>query len=440
MTRILSKISIGLQAVLFVACCFQECASLNIKPNHRANPHSIGRSVHRKPQISTLSSSQELRVQTLSFGYENDPQEMSLQTFSMGVTGNATEPGHTLGSIVPPSTPTMGKVHTNMSMVEKIQLGTFLGCAVSAFLAIVLKSSPGSWRFFLAGGLCAAISHTIPTPVDVVKTRKQVDPALTDKSFLETGRYIVKEEGFSALWAGLGPTTFGYLLEGAIKFGVYEVLKPALKFSLTRIASMSTSLAFLNSQIIAFILSGIISGLAASFVLCPMETLRIRLVAEPNYTSGNWIKGGFKILRREGVHGFTKGIKPMILKQVPYTVTKNVSFDLFTKFFYTSLLASGVATVSNGMKFAIPLMSAVIASVLSSLTSQPGDTILSLACAHDGDYKTRDISRNIIRDRGIAGFFVGTNTRLLHVGITVTIQLLIYDFVKRLCGIAATGL
>lgn len=169
MTRILGKISIGLQAVLFVACCFQECASLNIKPNHRANPHSIGRSVHRKPQISTLSSSQELRVQTLSFGYENDPQEMSLQTFSMGVTGNATEPGQTLGSIVPPSTPTMGKVHTNMSMVEKIQLGTFLGCAVSAFLAIVLKSSPGSWRFFLAGGLCAAISHTIPTPVDVVK-------------------------------------------------------------------------------------------------------------------------------------------------------------------------------------------------------------------------------------------------------------------------------
>lgn len=268
-----------------------------------------------------------------------------------------------------------------------------------------------------------------------------MDPALTDKSFLETGRYIVKEEGFSALWAGLGPTTFGYLLEGAIKFGVYEVLKPALKYSLARIASVSTSLAFLNSQFIAFVLSGVLSGLAASFVLCPMETLRIRLVAEPNYTSGNWIKGGFKIMRREGIHGFTKGMKPMILKQVPYTVTKNVSFDLFTKFFYTSLLASGVATVSNGMKFAIPLVSAVIASVLSSLTSQPGDTILSLACAHDGDYKTRDISRNIMQgDRGIAGFFVGTKTRLLHVGIIVTIQLLIYDYVKRLCGIAATGL
>ena len=171
MTRLLSKISIGLQAALIISSCFQQCASLNIKRNHRANPPSIGRSVPQKPQISTLSSSQELRVQTLNFGYENDPQEMGLQPFAVGVTGNSTEPGHTLSSIVAPSTSTTATAHTNMSIVEKIQLGTALGCAISAFLAIVLKSSPGSWRFFLAGGLCAAISHTIPTPVDVVKVR-----------------------------------------------------------------------------------------------------------------------------------------------------------------------------------------------------------------------------------------------------------------------------
>ena len=61
------------------------------------------------------------------------------------------------------------QICSDISTVEKIQLGAFLGCAIGAFLAIVLKSSPGSWRFFLAGGLCAAFSHTIPTPIDVVK-------------------------------------------------------------------------------------------------------------------------------------------------------------------------------------------------------------------------------------------------------------------------------
>jgi len=434
--RILNMTGASLPVAIFVSYCLRESASLNVRSSHRTNPYLTGRS----PQISLSVPVQDLQLKAFSFGVEDDSEVHSGP--SSFLTINQTEPSPPWSSIVAPPTQVIATTEqTAMTTVDKIRIATVLGCAMSVVLAIVLKSSPGSWRFFLAGGLCAAISHTIPTPIDVVKTRKQVDPTLTDVSFLEAGRRIVKEEGFSALWAGLGPTTFGYLLEGAIKFGVYEVLKPALKFWLSRIAALSTSLTFLNSQFATFALSGIFSGLAASFVLCPMETLRIRLVAEPNYTSGNWIRGGFKILKKEGVHGFTKGIKPMILKQVPYTVTKNVSFDLLTKFFYSTVLASGVATISNGMKFAIPLASAAIASILSSLMSQPGDTILSLSCAHDGDYRTRDITRNILRsDRGIAGFFVGTNTRLLHVGITVTIQLLIYDYVKRLVGIAATGL
>lgn len=36
----------------------------------------------------------------------------------------------------------------------------------------VLKMSPsGSWRYYLAGGICASTSHAITTPIDVVKVR-----------------------------------------------------------------------------------------------------------------------------------------------------------------------------------------------------------------------------------------------------------------------------
>ena len=66
--------------------------------------------------------------------------------------------------------------------------------------------------------------------------------------------------------------------------------------------------------------------------------------------------------------------------------------------------------------------------------------ILSLVNAHEGDLKTKDVWNSIMKsDRGIRGFFVGFQARLLHVGLTVTIQLLIYDYIKRLVGIAATG-
>ena len=90
--------------------------------------------------------------------------------------------------------------------------------------------------------------------------------------------------------------------------------------------------------------------------------------------------------------------------------------------------------------FSVPLVAAALASVLATIASQPGDMLLSLVNAHEGEIRTRDVWRNVLRsERGIRGLFVGFKTRLLHVGIVVTLQLLIYDYAKRLCGIAATG-
>ena len=145
------------------------------------------------------------------------------------------------------------------------------------------------------------------------------------------------------------------------------------------------------------------------------------------------------MLKREGVLGLTKGFKPMILKQVPYTVTKNVSFDFITKFFYSMMRIQGVESTAT-LSFTVPLFSAAVASILSCVSSQPGDMVLSLVNAHEGNVHTGDIFRDIMKsEKGFKGFFVGFKTRLLHVGIIVTLQLLIYDYVKRLCGIAATG-
>lgn len=42
------------------------------------------------------------------------------------------------------------------------------------------------YRFFVAGGTCAAISHGITTPIDVVKTRIQANPKVSE---LKMGRW-----------------------------------------------------------------------------------------------------------------------------------------------------------------------------------------------------------------------------------------------------------
>jgi solute carrier family 25 (mitochondrial phosphate transporter), member 3 len=330
--------------------------------------------------------------------------------------------------------------HTEVTAQDKRILALTLSAAVFVFAGLVKASGRGSWRFYLAGGLCAAISHTIPVPIDVVKTRKQVDPSYQDMHVWDAAKRMVETEGLKSLLAGLGPTTFGYLFEGAVKFGVYEVLKPTVRTILGSIASSFSALAFLNTQLIAFMTCGAVSGVAAAIVLTPMEGLRIRMVAEPDFAPTGWVQGAYRMFKEEGAAFLVKGVKPMMYKQVPYTVTKNVAFDFFAKHAYASLRENGV-TPTAAIKFTVPLVAAATASVLSCITSQPGDMLLSLMNAHGGARRTRDIVRDILRsERGVSGFFAGFKTRIVHVGLIVTLQLLLYDMIKRLCGIAATGL
>lgn len=69
-------------------------------------------------------------------------------------------------------------------------------------------------RYFLSGGICAAASHGITTPVDVIKTRQQADPDLYTGGLVRVARTISKEEGPTALLGGLVPTIIGYGAEG----------------------------------------------------------------------------------------------------------------------------------------------------------------------------------------------------------------------------------
>lgn len=63
------------------------------------------------------------------------------------------------------------------------------------------------------------------TPIDVIKTRIQVDPNLAKHSLLSGGRKIIAAEGPRALLTGFGPTAVGYLVQGGAKFAGYELWK-----------------------------------------------------------------------------------------------------------------------------------------------------------------------------------------------------------------------
>ena len=64
--------------------------------------------------------------------------------------------------------------------------------------------------------------HGALTPVDVVKTRIQLEPALGKLGMVGTARSIVASEGVKGLLTGFGPTAVGYLVQVSEPKGAAE--------------------------------------------------------------------------------------------------------------------------------------------------------------------------------------------------------------------------
>jgi len=84
-------------------------------------------------------------------------------------------------------------------------------------------------KYAAAGAVGSVVSHCGAVPLDVIKTRVQIDPEkFAGQGWLQNGQTLVAEEGAGVLLGGLGSTTLGYSVHGGIKYGGFEALKYAL--------------------------------------------------------------------------------------------------------------------------------------------------------------------------------------------------------------------
>jgi len=320
-----------------------------------------------------------------------------------------------------------------MRLIPVISLLAIANCATDVAAGGAANAAANAlksvdYRYFVAGGVCAATSHGITTPIDVVKTRIQAQPEVFDKGLQAATVSILKAEGPSALLGGLGPTVVGYGIEGAMKFGVYEVMKPVM----SNILKGDTTAAYIAASVIA--------GAVASVLLCPMESARIRIVTDPEYKGMGLIQSLPKLINEGGFLNLFGGIYAMLSKQVPYTMAKQVSFDIVAGLLYSFLATKKEGSINvDDLKWVVSVISAFVASLFACISSQPGDMILTETYKGASQNGFFGVVGNIYNKGGFGGFFTGTGARIIHVSTIITSQLVIYDIVKQMLGLPATG-
>jgi len=255
-----------------------------------------------------------------------------------------------------------------------------------------------------------------------VKTRIQLDPVTYNRGLIGGFRQVIGNEGFGAIWTGVGPTFAGYFLQGAFKFGGYEFFKQqSINYLGYETASKNRTAVYLASSAAA--------EFFADIALCPLEATRIRLVSEPTFANG--LVGGFtKILRNEGVGAFYSGFGPILFKQVPYTMAKFVVYEKVAESIYRHVDKKSASPLTNTV---VNLGSGLIAGFAAAIVSQPADTMLSKINKTKGLPGESTMSRlfKIAKELGFRGSYAGIGARLVMVGTLTAGQFAIYGDIKR---------
>lgn len=221
----------------------------------------------------------------------------------------------------------------------------------------------------LAGGICCGVTHGALTPVDVVKTRIQLDPVKYNKGLVGGFRQVAAEEGAGALLTGFAPTVFGYFIQGWFKFGGVEY------FKITAAKALGEEKAWENRNNI-YLGASACAEVIADVFLCPLEATRIRLVSDPSFAS-SMPSAMAKIAAQDGVlAGFYAGFGPILFKQVPYTMAKFAVQGKAAEMIYDSMGSSPDKMSASG-NIGVSLGSGVIAGVSAAIISHPADTLLS---------------------------------------------------------------
>ncbi|KAA1469887.1 mitochondrial carrier [Dentipellis sp. KUC8613] len=278
--------------------------------------------------------------------------------------------------------------------------------------------------FFAAGALCATLTHGGMTPIDVVKTRIQIDPALSKHSLLSAGRKIVAKEGPSALLTGFGPTAVGYLVQGGSKFAGYEFWK---KQFVTIAGDQETAVKYRTA---IYLGAASVGEFFADILLTPLEATRIRLVSERGYATG--LVSGFTRLAREGgLREMYAGFVPILLKQIPYAIGQFTVNEFCHEVAFRSMSEQTRRSLSPTSKFSIDLGSGIIAGFAAAILSQPADTLLSQINKGHGPEGTM-VHRltELAKEAGFRGLFAGLGPRMVMTAGLVSGQFLLYGIIK----------
>eukprot|EP01024_Parvocaulis_polyphysoides_P051113 TRINITY_DN500_c0_g1_i3.p1 TRINITY_DN500_c0_g1~~TRINITY_DN500_c0_g1_i3.p1 ORF type:complete len:321 (-),score=44.32 TRINITY_DN500_c0_g1_i3:195-1157(-) len=207
----------------------------------------------------------------------------------------------------------------------------------------------------IGGILSCGLTHTMVTPLDVVKCNIQTNPAKYPGIAAGFG-VVLKESGMAGLFKGWVPTLIGYSFQGACKFGFYEFFKKYY-------SDLAGPDAAVKYQTLIYLAGSASAELIADVALCPFEAVKVKVQTDPSFGCYGLFDGGPKFVAQNGYAALYKGLTPLWARQVPYTMMKFASFENVVAYLYKYVVPKPKAQCNKVEQLGVSFLAGYIAGV-----------------------------------------------------------------------------
>eukprot|EP01040_Poterioochromonas_malhamensis_P011657 gene11657-12720_t len=272
----------------------------------------------------------------------------------------------------------------------------------------VLKWIPDGMKNALSSGVATVLVKSILQPLDTIKTMQQIQEGQR-KTLIATAREILLSRGVKGLWSGTLISALGSAPAAAVYYGVFSAVKRRL-----------TPVLPLQYRFIAIASAATVSNTIASVFRVPYEVYKQRLQAGLHQTiweaaTHSWQKEGPLGLFQQGK------LASQIIRDVPYAIITAVIYDALQVLMNRwrakrrEELGPGadVARVNQFYQVQDALCGAA-AGGLSSFLTTPMDMVKTRLMTATHYHSFADALRRIAAEEGVASFFSGSASRVLH--------------------------
>lgn len=128
----------------------------------------------------------------------------------------------------------------------------------------------------------------------------------------------------------------------------------------------------------------------------------------------------------EGTGTFFKGLKPLWMRQIPYTMMKFACFEKTVQALYQYVMPKPRDQCNQTEQLMVTFGAGYIAGVFCAIVSHPADSIVSIINKTPGT-----TAGQIIKDQGMYTLCTkGLGARIIMIGTLTALQWFIYDGVK----------